>query len=211
MGGGCYAAHGGFAVSRNKLVAGGKPLVLSILIAEKNMLKKLIMLAALALPCQVALGTTFALGTLTTPSSVPVGNSTGTGGTLTASASFADIFNFTITASTFNSFFATFDFPGYLLGVTSFSTGLYNSTNSTLLAPGVPSTTAPFAFSQIAVSPLVAGTYNLHVNGTVEAGGGSYFGGITVTPIPEPETYAMMLAGLGFIGFVASRRKRRAG
>lgn len=27
-------------------------------------------------------------------------------------------------------------------------------------------------------------------------------------PIPEPETYAMMLAGLGLIGFVARRRKR---
>jgi hypothetical protein len=28
-----------------------------------------------------------------------------------------------------------------------------------------------------------------------------------VTPVPEPETYALMLAGLGAIGFVARRRK----
>lgn len=28
-----------------------------------------------------------------------------------------------------------------------------------------------------------------------------------VSPIPEPETYAMMLAGLGILGFVARRRK----
>jgi hypothetical protein len=28
-------------------------------------------------------------------------------------------------------------------------------------------------------------------------------------PIPEPETYAMMLAGLGLIGFVANRRRRK--
>jgi hypothetical protein len=28
-------------------------------------------------------------------------------------------------------------------------------------------------------------------------------------PIPEPETYAMMLAGLGLIGFVAGRRRRK--
>jgi hypothetical protein len=27
------------------------------------------------------------------------------------------------------------------------------------------------------------------------------------TPIPEPETYAMMLAGLGMLGFTAKRRK----
>lgn len=29
----------------------------------------------------------------------------------------------------------------------------------------------------------------------------------TVTSVPEPETYAMMLAGLSFMGFVARRRK----
>ena len=34
-------------------------------------------------------------------------------------------------------------------------------------------------------------------------------GGVTA-PIPEPETYALMLAGLGVVGFVARRRKRTA-
>ena len=29
-----------------------------------------------------------------------------------------------------------------------------------------------------------------------------------VTPIPEPETYALMMAGLGALGFVARRRQR---
>ena len=32
--------------------------------------------------------------------------------------------------------------------------------------------------------------------------------GLKVTPVPEPETYALMLAGIGAIGFVASRRRR---
>ncbi len=31
-----------------------------------------------------------------------------------------------------------------------------------------------------------------------------------VTPVPEPETYALMLAGLGVVGFMARRRKRQA-
>jgi len=31
---------------------------------------------------------------------------------------------------------------------------------------------------------------------------------IPPTAIPEPETYAMMLAGLGLLGFVGSRRKK---
>lgn len=30
---------------------------------------------------------------------------------------------------------------------------------------------------------------------------------VAVTPIPEPETYALMLAGLGVLGFVARRRR----
>jgi hypothetical protein len=33
---------------------------------------------------------------------------------------------------------------------------------------------------------------------------------IAIAPIPEPETYAMMLAGLGLLGFVGRRRKQRS-
>jgi len=32
----------------------------------------------------------------------------------------------------------------------------------------------------------------------------------TTAPVPEPETYALLLAGLGVVGFVARRRDRRA-
>lgn len=35
-------------------------------------------------------------------------------------------------------------------------------------------------------------------------------GGPSVTPVPEPETWAMLLAGLGLLGFTAQRRKRNA-
>jgi choice-of-anchor C domain-containing protein len=34
---------------------------------------------------------------------------------------------------------------------------------------------------------------------------------VGVTLVPEPETYAMLLAGMGFIGFIARRRRRRSG
>ncbi|MDP1672545.1 MAG: FxDxF family PEP-CTERM protein, partial [Burkholderiales bacterium] len=34
--------------------------------------------------------------------------------------------------------------------------------------------------------------------------------GSSVSAIPEPETYAMMAAGLGLLGFVARRRKKTA-
>ena len=35
-------------------------------------------------------------------------------------------------------------------------------------------------------------------------------GGASVAAIPEPETYALMLAGLGAVGFIARRRKQQA-
>lgn len=47
----------------------------------------------------------------------------------------------------------------------------------------------------------------LHVQGFSDGGSASF----VTTPIPEPEIYAMMLAGLGLMGFVASRRKSRSG
>ncbi len=33
------------------------------------------------------------------------------------------------------------------------------------------------------------------------------FGDVNIAPVPEPETYALMLAGLGLVGFMARRRK----
>ncbi len=34
-------------------------------------------------------------------------------------------------------------------------------------------------------------------------------GGNSITPVPEPETYAMLLAGLGLLGWTARRRQQR--
>jgi hypothetical protein len=42
---------------------------------------------------------------------------------------------------------------------------------------------------------------------TVGGGNATFPVGSNVAPIPEPETYALMLAGLGFVGFMSRRRK----
>ena len=48
----------------------------------------------------------------------------------------------------------------------------------------------------------------LNATGGIETFFVTNLGGATpVTPIPEPETYALMLAGLGLVAFVARRRK----
>ena len=47
----------------------------------------------------------------------------------------------------------------------------------------------------------------LHVQGLTSAQGDSAW--YSVTAVPEPETYAMLLAGLGLMGFVARRRSSK--
>ena len=59
---------------------------------------------------------------------------------------------------------------------------------------------------------LAAGVYTLTLTGTNSASMGSYAGNLAVTPglpalVPEPETYAMLLAGLGIVGVLARRRR----
>ncbi|MET0267769.1 MAG: FxDxF family PEP-CTERM protein [Duganella sp.] len=54
---------------------------------------------------------------------------------------------------------------------------------------------------------LTAGNYYLKVTGQVlGAQGGTYGGSMNITPVPEAETYAMLLAGLGLVGFVGRRK-----
>lgn len=58
---------------------------------------------------------------------------------------------------------------------------------------------------------LAPGTYFYKVTGDANGGymnGGMYSLTSTIVPVPEAETWAMMLAGLGVLGFVGARRRR---
>ncbi len=49
-------------------------------------------------------------------------------------------------------------------------------------------------------------TYSTSIASVID---GSVASAATFAPVPEPETYAMMLAGLGLMGFVARRRSKK--
>lgn len=49
-------------------------------------------------------------------------------------------------------------------------------------------------------------TYAFRLIGSTLVTGGSYGGTLSVTAVPEPESYALFLAGLGLMGLIARRR-----
>ena len=59
---------------------------------------------------------------------------------------------------------------------------------------------------------LAAGNYDLAVSGRLDRGQllGGYSGSISsvAAPVPEPETYAMLMLGLAGVGFAARRRNK---
>jgi PEP-CTERM motif len=59
----------------------------------------------------------------------------------------------------------------------------------------------------VSLGSLVAGTYHLDIFGTLGANLGAYAVTLQAAPVPEPSTYALLLAGLGVVGFVARRRR----
>ena len=69
-------------------------------------------------------------------------------------------------------------------------------------------TTSALSFS----GGTVPGSYNLYVNGykVNPLLNGTYSGNLSINPVPEPETFAMMLAGLGLLGLSARRRNKNS-
>ena len=99
-----------------------------------------------------------------------------------------DISNFAITLKDINGTFYgadnTFDSSGALnLSVTL--------SPSMVAAPG---------FYQFVVTGTTAGT-----------SGGIYAGALSAAPVPEPKAWLMLLAGLGLVGMMVERTKRRPG
>ena len=116
------------------------------------------------------------------------------------------------------------------IDLTGLTLGVYNAAGSQVFSASIPQTYAfadtftgagnsgfVFGLTGASVAQLASVfSSNLRVGLTASAAnatGGfeTFFVGnaaTVVTPVPEPETYALMLAGLGALGFVAHRRRR---
>ncbi|MFN3791627.1 FxDxF family PEP-CTERM protein [Massilia sp.] len=82
--------------------------------------------------------------------------------------------------------------------------------DDTLITTGSSLMSGAMDVWSISSDNLVAGNYYLQVSGNLVSDTGASFGGaVMLAPVPEPETYGMMLGGLGILGFLARRRKAK--
>jgi len=77
----------------------------------------------------------------------------------------------------------------------------------TLTGPGgIVSTPLSGSKATFSYSSLAAGSYSLKLTGTTAGPFGVYGIYGNIAPVPEPENYAMFLAGLGIVGAMVCRR-----
>jgi hypothetical protein len=141
------------------------------------------------------------------------------------------IYNFTLTALDLNSIFANGAFIGAVAvnvnsALAPTITDVFGGSPVTYSPGGGPGGVWEFRFdltgprqARLTANESVSWTatfaqpvafegdeFALHVQGIGQQNGGSAWY-VNSSPVPEPETYAMMLAGLGLMGFVTRRRK----
>lgn len=134
--------------------------------------------------------------------------------------SFTDTLSFTLPApssweasGSVNGNYIGLNFFGLLLGqgLTSLSVDIFGHTYSgTLAGVGFPVGTLTVSIPDQIVA---AGNYSAVIHGVAQdsfliSGRPSYQFSLVAIPVPEPETYALFLAGLGLMGLVVRRRTR---
>ena len=92
---------------------------------------------------------------------------------------------------------------GGLINIDSLSISLFDASNTLVKAGSVGES------STLLDVPLLSGAaYHFEVTGQVTgSSGGIYTFLASAAPVPEPETWALMLGGLAAIGFLVMRRK----
>ena len=176
--------------------------------------------AAIASVCALALGVSFQASARTVVTDFgQVEDWAGQSVAVKAGVSFDDVFKFSLSqayAATVGAQSLTVNgFAGVALSSLSLYQGAFTSIgalNPAFLVGSVPgsvSSTGSYDLS-IAFPSLAANTnYFLVASGkNISSINGGYTAQIQLAPVPEPETYAMLLAGLGVMGFVARHKSK---
>ena len=168
--------------------------------------KVLAVIAAL-FASQSVFANTYDLGLLTPPVAVSQQSDS-----LGSDTDFGDYFTFTLTADAATLFGSAPDVKIKIDGlkdkINIQDIDLFSGAvgSDSLVKHDIDKSDEGFSFKSIS-----AGTYYLYVTGTQKgAGNGTYtlnIAATAATAVPEPEAYAMMLAGLGLIGFAARRKQ----
>ena len=125
---------------------------------------------------------------------------------------FTDTWSFTITAPTFAAGSVSnlaISIPNLtLFNITGLSAQLYTSTN--VLIDDLDDNAGSTSEIKVGSGLFSTGDYYFKLSGTADGTfGGQYVFAVTTLPVPEPESYAMLLAGLGVMGAIAMRRNKR--
>ncbi|WP_207393669.1 FxDxF family PEP-CTERM protein [Duganella aceris] len=163
-------------------------------------LKTIVAGAMLAAASFAASATNHDLGTLDSsgPDSSPFGYKISTVG------EFNDYLTFTLDVASATAFGTQQNFTA-TTQITGFGAELMNVTGGTF-APITTGSQQSLSWS----GSLAAGEYTVHVWGITPVKNLSYSGTVTATPVPEPETYGMMLGGLALVGAIARRKAKKA-
>ncbi len=95
---------------------------------------------------------------------------------------------------------------GLLLTLTDLNTQVTWTSSSSISGSATTATLTTFKLNSTDTYSLVVSDSDVNSKG-LPSYSGNYGGSITITPVPEPETYGMMLMGLGLMGFMVRRRR----
>ena len=174
---------------------------------KKSLLSIALGLSAVCAFSGQAMAVTTSLGPLSTPSSFGFYDTELTG-------AFTDNYVFSVGGSSFSSSVTSATLGSWFningLTATLIQTAAYGNTSGTILAAGSSAGTIPGIVDVSLIAPvnLTAGSYDLQISGTATGSlGGTYGGNLNLSPVPEPTEGALLLSGMGLLGFIAARRR----
>ena len=148
----------------------------------------------------------YTIGTVL-PNSLPIIG----GHVVTTSGSFTDTIGFYVGAPLVSSGTITNGVLSSIYNITDFNVDLYSGTAAapTSFIVDLDDFAESTALTKFGIGTFPMGDYFFKITGkTTGQLGGSYTYVVLTTAVPEPESYALFLAGLGIMGAIARRRSK---